>query len=307
MIQQRCQHCKVYGCIHMRSKGKDAKLLTIKEVTEPMIKEKESTDIVISATENSSFADDYIGCEICKCNVSIKYLDNHMKTHIYTTENKSASSSGALSSRSRIYSPAIIPTITPKVNPLLPKLKTKETYNYIPIDAACAISSTTQDQRYSDITIIFWQAEKPSISNTSYAGGYKSSTTSSCMRFQIHIVYDSKNQYWIVSSKLLKRSEYSNTDSEEGVVPDVVCCHPSEIIKAIKRSLLWFRMSPRAAYKQFRKLFNKEIVLEKEENSGASIAQTKNCDVLFERLKKKTTSCNGYAGYYGGEYGYNVD
>ena len=183
-----------------------------------------------------------------------------------------------------------------------PKLSPIEHFKFRKIDAACAASSMSKDSRYSDITVVLFLKEKTSVSSGYYSGTNTSSTYKDFERLSIHTVYDSLEEYYTTTIKLLKRSSFSSFDNEENV-PDRICLNAKELREEIKKAFLFFGISPKAAYKQFRKLFKQKLVIDYDDDNRASVARTENCEELFERLNKKPD----YSGYAGGMHGYCGD
>lgn len=258
----------------------------------------------VSLDSNLS-TDDWVCCSICKAQVCVKYLDGHLKVH--TSNYKGVDSSRRMGSGT-VYTPpkpassTAITVINKTVDEqrFAPKLHPKERYRFRQISQACAASSVTQDGRYSDFTCILWLSEKPTVQYTSYSGGHQSTISKDKERFAIHIVYDSFEEYFTLNTKFLKRSSYSSWDNEE-TVPDRIC-DQKDLADEIKKSLLFFCISPKAAYKQFRKLFKQELVIDYSENKKACIVQTKNCFELAEKLKT-TESYQGHGYEMWGGYG----
>jgi hypothetical protein len=246
---------------------------------------------------------EWVNCNICKARVNVKYLDAHQKMHIGTHSSTSRAivpaSSSATSSTGSI---TVYSSKNEKKDNSKPKLSPQEHYKFKHIEDACAASSMSQDGRYSDITVIYWMRDKPNVTTTYYAGGSSSSTYNVGERLSIHVVYDSLEDYYTVTTKLLKRSSYSSWDTEENV-PDRICGSPRELLEEIKRALLFFCISPKVAYKKFRKLFKQELKIDYDASGRACICQTKNCEELFEKLKKASSSTE-YAGhgYHGHEW-----
>jgi hypothetical protein len=70
----------------------------------------------------------------------------------------------------------------------------------------------------------------------------------------------------------------------------------------IKKIMLYFGVPPKTAYKIWRKLFRKDIVIEYDKNNRATAAQTANYAALKEKLKPDTTIYHNNAhdhDYYG--------
>lgn len=238
----------------------------------------------------------WVNCSICKNKVLISYLDQHLKVHTRNYEPTPISNSTAIVKVQHTITP--ITTIN-KPDTSKPKLEKKEHYKFRPLDQLCFASSTSKSGRYSDFTIIFWEQERPSVQTTSYMGGGSSYITKEWERFSIHIVYDSVEDYYTVSPKLLKRSGYSTYDSED-TIPDRICSQ-EELFTEIKRALLFFKISPRTAYILFRKLMRENLVISYEDNK-ALVCQSKNCETLSERLKKAPNDYDSHNRHYGSGY-----
>jgi len=234
--------------------------------------------------------DRWVKCSICKANICIDYLARHEIVHV--NEHKTAANSSS-TTPSNSTSSAII-KLPPSTNTASysapvqenkPKLSPIERYKFRGIDTACAASSMSQDSRYSDFTVIFWLHDKINVSSGHYSGSSTSSTWKECERLSVHVVFDSIEEYYTVTTKLMKRSSYSTYDNEENV-PDRICINAKEVGDEVKRALLFFCVSPRAAYKQFRKLFKQDLSIDYDACNRACIVQTANCETLFERLKR---------------------
>lgn len=250
---------------------------------------------------------DWVNCNICKAKVNVQYLDHHLKVHTHQYE-PSNTSTAIVKSSSSISS---IGTTSSSVSTSYrreerkgPVLSRIESYRFRQLEQACCASSVSFDGRYSDFTIIFWEKERPGVGTTTHYGGTSSYTTKEWERFSIHIVYDKVEDYFTVSSKLLKRGAYSSSWDSEDTVPDRIC-YQEELGTEIKRALLFFRISPMSAYRHFRKLFREELVIDYDKSGKALVVQTKNCEALQERLKKNVVSSssdNRWHGFEGGNY-----
>lgn len=234
---------------------------------------------------------DWVHCNICKARVMIEYLDKHQKVHIENVDIVRPSSKSS--------STAIVPIVNPgphslvtthSSNPKRPSINI-ERYKFRQLEQACCASSVSSDGRYSDFTIIFWEQEKSVVYSAQWNGG-TSYSSKEWERFTVHVVYDSREDYYTVSSKLSKRSSYGSYDNDE-VVPDRIC-NQDELFTEIKRALLFFRISPKAAYKHFRRLFKQELMIDYDNNGRAIVVQTKNCMILNDRLKKSPGSMNSH-------------
>lgn len=240
---------------------------------------------------------DWVNCNICKGKVFIPYLDQHLKVHTHNFEPNTIPTTTTSTSIVRV--PVVTGTSSSTTSssssststsssPAKPSLNKQEIYKFRPLEQVCFASSVSQDARFSDFTIILWEKERTSVQTTNYVGGSTSYTTKEWERFSIHMVYDSLEDYYTLSCKLLKRSGYSNWDTED-TIPDRICFQ-NELFGEIKRALLFFRISPKVAYMHFRRLMRGEFVIERDNNGRAFICQTKNCETLSDRLKKSNNT-----------------
>jgi hypothetical protein len=315
MIPKRCDKCNLFGCHHVRPRYITGAAYTNSIAAEvPMI--KNGREIIPPATgtyipgtngtkwipstltnpsrelQKINMQTDWVNCNICKGRVMVRYLDNHLKIHTNTFEPSTSTAIVKSNTTSSSSSTSGTSTYTYKKLDLTseerskPTIKTPEHYKFRSLEQACFASSTTHDSRYSDFTIIFWEKEKPSVQSAVYSGAHSSYVTKEWERFLIHIVYDSLEDYYTLTSKLLKRGQHSSWDTED-VNPDRIC-YQEELQSEIKRALLFSRVSPKAAYKHFRKLCKQPFVISYDDNDKAIVTQTENCSILQERLKKIT-------------------
>lgn len=236
--------------------------------------------------------DEWVNCSLCRAKVFIKYLDNHLLVHTNNFEENNTTKTSITK-----YNPPTVSAVSKqeevKKTENKPQLNNIEKYKFRQLEHACCASSMSRNGRYSDFTITFWEKDKATVHSAVYSGGVASYASKDWERFTIHIAYDSVEDYFTVTSKLLKRSTYSSWDTEDTVVPDRIC-YQDELFTEIKRALLFFRIPPKSAYKLFRKLFKQELVIDLDSNGRAFITQTQNCEVLQNKLKASTYS-NGYS------------
>lgn len=282
-------------------------------------------------------AKDWVQCNLCSSRIFYKYLDQHMMGHTHAAERKTAATVAAASSslqtiKSQTGSTALVRVSDTTTNLSSSSsrddddwvslfkssssskdkstLQPREIYKFRDLNYVCAASSVARSGRYSDFTVVFWTDEFVNVSNNSYFGaGYSSTTYKDWERLQIHTVYDSRENWYTLSCKLLKRGQYSSWDSEDAI-PDRIC-YQHELGTEIKRAMLFFRINPKAAYKLFRKLFNEELIIDRDADGKAMFVQTKNCETLNKKLKSSSINTsthtysnenyrhlNGYEGNY---------
>lgn len=253
--------------------------------------------------QNIDMKNEWVHCNICRARVCIRYLDQHLKVHTHNFEPSTRTSTSTALVASSAVASAIIgngvrtSSYQHEKKEKKPVLAAQEPYKFRQLEQACCASSVSKNGRYSDFTIIFWEKEKIGVGTTTYTGTGTSYATKDWERFTIHIVYDSIEDYYTLNAKLLKRGQYSQWDNEDSAVPDRICFQ-EELLTEIKRALLFFRISPRSAYKHFKKLFNQPLVTDYDKRGVAILTQTKNCEVLSEKLKKSPTTWSGHGGAY---------
>lgn len=233
---------------------------------------------------------DWVTCNLCTSRINIRYLDQHLKVHIYKHPHKGADSTSTTTSASSSTAlTRIAPTTETQTTSWTypekkePKIQSLETYKFKTLDSVCAAGSQSKAGRYSDFTLVFWGEEKTVVQNSNYYGygSYSSYTSKDWERLHIHVIYDSVEDYYTVSCKILRRSSYSTYDSDD-CIPDRIC-YQHELMTEIKRALLFFRVSPKVAYKKFRKLFKQTFDITYSDGK-ALIVQTKNCEDLNKKL-----------------------
>lgn len=281
--------------------------VVIEQIKNAKMEKVENKSVVETKVVGTKSTSDFVHCNLCRARVAIQYLDKHLKVHTHNfnpadkkalpTQNASTSivvrEQPANTNRTPNYTTTTYSP--PKEKPGTPHLSPIETYKFRKLEEACAASSMSQNGRYSDFTVILWGAEKPAAYSNVYAGGHSTYAAKEWDRCCIHIVYDNVEDYFTMSCKILRRGQYTAYDSEDSI-PDRIC-YQEELLGEIKRALLFFRLSPKTAYKQFRKLFKQDIVIDYDDDGNALIAQTKNCDALNDRLKKSSTYDHRHAAY----------
>ena len=263
---------------------------------------------------------EWVPCNLCKSRIFSKYLDSHMKAHAYSSERRISTSSSlkeerstsivrlsdkpetSSSSQSSSWS-----SYTQEVKK--PLVQSIEKYKFRNIDNVCIAATASKSNRYSDFTIVFWSDEIIRVNNSTYYGaGWQSNVSSDRQRLQLHVIYDSLEEYYTISCKLLSRSEYSSWDSEDAI-PERICTQ-NELLKEIKRALLFFKINPVKAYRMFRKELNKDFDIDYDDSGKAIIVQSSSCEELSKLLKPKqygnssyadrnATSMGHYTGYMG--------
>jgi hypothetical protein len=264
----------------------------------------ETNDSDILASPNT-----WVSCNICSCRIHGQYLDTHLKAHIQTYVPRHSSTTGASTAMVR-YGAQIPSTTTTTTHytkqPSQLKISAQEKYRFRKLEAVSIQSTTNKTGRYSDMTVVFWDTEKPVAQSAVYSGTGYSTISKDWERVCIHIVHNTIEDYYTLSVKLLKRANYSAWDNEEGI-PDRICLQ-EELRTEIKRALLFFRINPMNAYRLFRKEWKGDFAVDKSEDGRITVVKSQSMKKLSERLNKQPqvynhTSyihSNGY-GMYGGE------
>lgn len=215
----------------------------------------------------------FIRCNFCSHEVIEDMFVKHIKLHIQNKHIEEAKTKSFESYNTGSRSPFIeqrVAYIEPVVEvkesdvkdflSSLPmsKLKEPEEFSFRKIKDVSATSSRSNDGRYSDFTLFSWFGETPTTYNAGYSGGQNSFYGRSSERLQIHLVYDSLEQYFTISGRVYKTGVYSDYETEEGAVPDRICLQ-DELMKEIKMICLFFRCPPKAIYKRLLKVMRKEL------------------------------------------------
>jgi hypothetical protein len=253
-------------------------------------------------------SDDWVHCNLCNSKVFIRYLDSHLKVHIHQHESKTGETKNKTSTALVRVADAALTSTAPIhswVQPERkePQLQSLETYKFRELENVCAAGSVSKTGRYSDFTVIFWGEEKIVVQNSNHYSSYGSHTswtTKDWERLQIHVVYDSVEDYYTVSCKLLRRGSYSSWDNDD-CIPDRIC-YQHELMTEIKRALLFFKVDPKSAYRKFRKLFRKPVSITYD-NGKALVVQTDGCEELDKKLDNKPLSQpTNFHTQYGGSH-----
>lgn len=234
----------------------------------------------------------FVVCNLCKANVAMGYLNIHMKAHTSEYEKKKSTSITIVPKQTPIVGPVI--TTKPKQS-----IKSIEQYRFKKIETACIGATVSNNRRYSDFTCVLWLEHKQSTWSGSYAGS-QSTYSKDQERLSIHIIYDSLEDYFTINCRLFERSSFSTFDREVGSIPDRVC-YQEDILSEIKKMLLFLQISPKAAYKHFRKCCKLDMQVETNKLGAIYIAQSSNANELSERLKKPADN----KGWSGNQYPYH--
>jgi hypothetical protein len=247
-----------------------------------------------STTEMDSDDEEWITCKICEVRAHVKFFDQHMLKH--TKPSAISSGSPHRSVDTPVFpSPQSRPstalaTVAPPVKrePTKPKVTSLDTYRFRKIEGAGATSSVCQSGRYSDFTFVLLLENKPSSYSTHYSGGNGAQLYREYERIVIHLVYDSTDDFYTLSIKMLKRSSHSTYDTEYGgdlVVPERVC-YQEEILSEIRKALLVYGVNPKFAHRHFLKMLQEDLVHERNEDGRPIITQTRGLAELNERMRK---------------------
>jgi hypothetical protein len=239
--------------------------------------------------------DAFVSCNICNSRVKTEYLTKHlsMHTHNFTPDVKPMLQSAALATIP--YTPILPQPSIEKDKTRIPHLKAVENFKFRQLDSVCAASSLDQSGRFSDFTVSFFLKEKTSFVDNTWKGGGQYASKD-IERFVVHIAYDSVEDYYLVVCKMVKRSQYTSYDNEEPAPEHI--CNQDELLTDIKRSMLFFGIPPRTAYKMFRKLFKKNsILVEYDKNDRACMSETSNSGELIKKLAPKEYTYHGYEGH----------
>ena len=171
------------------------------------------------------------------------------------------------------------------------KYRPHEKHHFAKLNGISFTSCSSPDGAYSEVVLMFW------LNNKSV-----SKYLSDRYRAIISLMYDSEEDLWSVSGKLVKRPTYSVKDDEEMQVSNRLCI-TSELRTEIKRILLFFNISPRQAYREFRKINTSKIV-SSTSTYGYLLAETDNHSPLMKELDKTSSATEWGGAYREHEYPY---
>jgi hypothetical protein len=245
-------------------------------------------------------AKDWLVCNVCNKNINVHYFDEHIKVHTaeYATPSLVNGITGAHVSTQIPSSTAIVPSnkasssSEPK-KPVFPKINDPEIYRFRKIEKAVSHASTSISKRYSDYTLVFILENKPNAYSSSYATGTSSSLYRDFERLIVHIVHDSVDDYYLVSTKILKRSAHSSWDTEEAPIPERFC-YQEELLTEIRRAILYMGVDPKSAYIHYRRMLRDEIVSEADDRGRVLVAKTRGFADFIESMKKGGSNAHGY-------------
>lgn len=174
--------------------------------------------------------------------------------------------------------------------------KAHERHHFVRIQDVSFTSCTSPSSTYAETSLVLWLDSKPF---------HKYSHSTDKYRVVISIMYDSEDDLWSVSSKLLKRSGYySQKDEEEGHIQNRLCI-TSELRTEVKKMLLFLGISPRQAYKMFRRNVDEKFIISSSDY-GFTTVESASHSKLMKDLEKSSSSSSSSTGHFdahGGYYG----
>lgn len=262
-------------------------------------------------SSNSDIKDEHIVCNICKSKVLVSFLDSHQKVHTIMYDSSAFRSTDYSSSdiirgsrgsvEPKTYGPVgtASSSATIKIEKKVERIPSQDTFKFRKIEEAFVSSSTSVCGRYSDITVQFLLKEKPTTYSSGYSGAGSSYSSRDYERFVIHIAYDAFEDYYSLVQKTSKRSQFSSYENED-CLPERIC-YQEELFSEIKGALLFVSISPRTAYKFFRKAFSDEFIHEYDESKRAYASQNVSLLNFNEKLKKSSSIGYGHH-HFGSEH-----
>ena len=273
-----------------------------------------SSDTKYTALTTLNGGNEWAICKLCEHNVCIRFLDEHMKVHLFDFDSKTVSLSSALTdTKPKSTSSALVPTTsiihtpTPTSSSFSQSFKdekkdisirTRERYIYRTYNNYCFTSNTSRSRKTSDFTFILWEDDKVSVRSNGYGGmGGHSITSKDLERCIIHAVYDAEEEYYTLSVKIVRRSSYSSVDNIEVSLPERIC-YQNELLPEMRKALLYLGISPRGAYKKFLKLQKQEHIhmLTVKSKILTGIRSESYSDLITKLSSTKSDS--GYDGHF---------
>lgn len=260
-----------------------------------------NNDTVIKTMNLTDEKPSFVKCNLCGHEVVQHYLTRHIGMHI---ENKYIEEANVRVADSTVRSIATNFPVTKEelvevkeedvrnfLNAMpLSKVKDTEDFVFRKIKDVSAFSGTSKDGRYSDFTLLVWFSDITSTTtyNAGYVGGHNSFYGKASERIQVHLTYDSLENYFTVSGRSYKKLSYSDYETEEGSIPDRIC-DQEELLVEMRRIFLFFKVSPKAVYKRFLKTIRMGHTMVNSEGAEPQ-AVTTNHVAILEDLKKAKTS-----------------
>lgn len=174
-----------------------------------------------------------------------------------------------------------------KDNDLISLKEGYKEHHFAGINACSFVSCSSPTGIYSELSLTLW------LDNKTYAK-YASSVDK--YRAIINLMYDAEDDIWCVSGKLLKRQTYYIKDDDEMLVQNRLCL-VSELRSEIKRILLYLGISPREAYRCFRRAMRQSTVTTKTDY-GFITVESKSHSVLSKELDKSVNHHWNEDNYY---------
>jgi hypothetical protein len=172
----------------------------------------------------------------------------------------------------------------PKLQQLIGgRYKSHERHHFIKIHATSFVACASPTGAYSEIAVVLW------VDNKSYS---KSSVDR--YRVVLSMMYDGEEDLWSISSKLIKRQTYSySKDEEEGQISNRLCL-TTELRSEIKKMLLYLGISPREAYRMFRRNMSEHFIVAKSEFGFTTVETASHAALLKDLEKTVPTSQNNW-------------
>jgi len=158
------------------------------------------------------------------------------------------------------------------------KYRAHERHHFVKIRATSFVSCATPTGAYSEIAIVLW------VDSKNY-----SKSLNDRYRIVLSMMYDSEEDLWNVSSKLIKRVAYYSKDEEEGQISGRLCL-TSELRSEIKKMLLYLGISPRDAFRKFRRNMAEELVITESEFGFTTVENASHSSLLKDLEKTSTTT-----------------
>lgn len=163
------------------------------------------------------------------------------------------------------------------------RYKAHERHHFVKIHASSFVSCASPTGNYSEVALVLW------VDNKSY-----SKSSSDRYRVVLSMMYDTEEDLWSISSKLIKRTTYySSKDEEEGQISNRLCL-TSELRSEIKKMLLYLGISPREAYRMFRRNMEERFVRSESEFGFTTIESASHAPLLKDLEKTTPTSSTGW-------------
>jgi len=172
------------------------------------------------------------------------------------------------------------------------KYRPHERHHFIKIHATSFVTCSSPGGQYSETALALWIDNK-----------YYHKYPNEKYRVILSLMFDAEEDLWSISAKLFKRSYMK--DEEEGNISNRLCV-TSELRSEIKKMLLYLGLSPRDAYRMFRRNAEESFIINESEYGFVTVECESHSKLLkeWEKPSSYNYDCHGFGyGVHRGSHG----